>query len=192
MKYRSMQEKKIIIKCFGKLAIYVDGIEQSALMKSLKARELIAFLLTYKGEAVCKTTVCNALWADKPEEYGKDSLYKLVRKIEKMPIPFMLDNPRGMIQLRLDNIDCDIVLFEHLLEEDDIKKKERAVDLYRGTLFQEENYDWIYLKDARYDTKYFDMVNYLYSYFEEENNRRKALYYKGLMDDYIYLSFRKL
>lgn len=159
MEHRIGQEKEICIKCFGKLAIYVNGVEQSVQMNSLKARELIAFLLIHKGETVSKTAVCNALWEDKPEECGKDSLYKLVKKVKEMPIPFMLNDTRGIIQLQLDNIDCDIITFEKLLEEGDIGKKEKAVDLYRGTLFEEENYNWIYLKEAHYDNKYIETYN---------------------------------
>lgn len=180
---KEKEDKIITVRCFGKLAIFVDGVEQSAYMNSQKARELIAFLITYRGEAVNKSTVCQALWEDKPIEYSKDSLYKLVKKIDDMPIPFIIRNSRGMIQLCIDNIDCDIVTFERLLyDRESIEKKEYAVSLYRGSLFEEENFNWIYLKDGFYDNRYVEALNSLYEHYEQKHNKKKAAYYEELID----------
>lgn len=178
-------DKEILIKCFGQLAIYVDGIEQSAQMNSMKARELIAFLLTYKGKAVHKDKVCEALWGDKKEKQRRDSLCKLLKKIEKMEIPFMIEKSRDMIQLRIDNIECDLITFEQLMnDEQDIEKMEKAVRLYdRGTLYEEEDYEWILDKDGVYDYKYFDMLSQLCSHYEK-SDKDKASQYRHLLDDW--------
>lgn len=177
------KDKIITVKCFGKLAIFVDGMEQSAYMNSQKARELIAFLLTYRGEAVNKSVVCQALWEDKAIQRSKDSLSKLIKKIEKMPIPFKLNSSRGMIQLCIDNIECDIVNFERLLYDNgDIEKKEYAVSLYRGSLFEEENFNWICLKDGFYDNRYADALYSLYEYYEEKHNKKRTAYYEELIN----------
>lgn len=74
------ENKKIQINCFGRLSIYQEGQEMGIVMNSRKARELIAFLMTYQGAAVSKVTVCEALWGDVDIHRSLDSLYKLVKK----------------------------------------------------------------------------------------------------------------
>ena len=175
--------KEIQIKCFGKLAIFLNGEEQSTTMNSMKARELIAFLMTCRGEVVHKEKICEALWMDKQKKKRKDSFYKLLGKVKKMPISFHIKSSREMIQLCLDNIECDIVYFEELLaDKNNIKKKEEAVKLYnRGLLFEEENYNWINEEDGHYDNMYMDAVYDLYEYYKEID-KRKALCYKKMID----------
>lgn len=91
-----------------------------------------------------------------------------------------------MIQLCLDNIDCDIVNFEQmLLDEENIKNKETAVSLYRGPLYEEENYNWICLKDGYYDNKYMDTLNYLYEHYKERSSKQKMTYYGNLINSFI-------
>lgn len=176
---------KIRINCFGRLEIYVNGIEQSMTMNSAKARELIAFLMTYKGAAVSKTTVCEALWEETPIEYSKDCLYKLVRRIKEMQIPFHVECSRGMIRLNTDNIESDIFLFDKLAEErQNVEEMERIIDVYSGSLFEEENYGWINMKAASYDKKYMDIVCALEEYYLETDSAVKLGFYRRLMVEY--------
>lgn len=178
-------EGKICINCFGRLEIYVDGIEQSMEMKSEKARELIAFLMTYKGAAVSKATVCEALWEETPIEYSKDCLYKLVRRIRNMQIPFHIECSRGMMRLNIDNIESDILLFETLAKEkENVKEMEQLIDVYRGSLLEEECYGWVNMKAAAYDKKYMDIVCSLEEYYQENNRRAKLNFYRKLMVEY--------
>lgn len=176
---------KIRINCFGRLEIYVDGMEQSMIMNSAKARELIAFLMTYKGAAVSKTTVCEALWEETPIEYSKDCLYKLVRRIREMPIPFHIECSRGMMRLNTDNIESDIFVFEELtVKRQNVEEMEQIIDVYRGSLFEEESYGWINMKAASYDKKYMDTVCFLEKYYQETKSAVKLDFYRRLMVEY--------
>jgi len=178
-------EGKICINCFGRLEIYVDGKEQSMEMKSAKARELIAFLMTYKGAAVSKATVCEALWGETPIEYSKDCLYKLVRRIKDMSMPFHIECSRGMMRLNIDNIESDILQFEALAEEkENVKKMEQLIDVYKGSLLEEECYGWINMKAAAYDKKYMDTICSLEEYYQENNRSAKQNFYRKLMVEY--------
>lgn len=179
------ENKKIQINCFGRLSIYQEGQEMGIVMNSRKARELIAFLMTYQGAAVSKVTVCEALWGDADIHRSLDSLYKLVRKIRKMPISFQLKSNRGMLQLKLDNVDSDLLQFEKLMgERDCIENLEQAVKLYRGSLYEEENYEWISEKDAFYDNLYVDAISYLKKHFQQNEENERAYYYESLLDRY--------
>ncbi len=176
------ENKKIQINCFGRLSIYQEGQEMGIVMNSGKAREFIAFLMTYQGAAVSKVTICEALWGNVDIHRSLDSLYKLVRK---MPISFQLKSNRGMLQLKLDNVDSDLLQFEKLMgERDCIENLEQAVKLYRGSLYEEENYEWISEKDAFYDNLYVDTISYLKKHFQQQEESERAYYYESLLDRY--------
>ncbi len=179
------EDKKIKINCFGRLSIYQEGQEMGIVMNSRKARELIAFLMTYQGAAVSKVTVCEALWGDADIQRSLDSLYKLVKKIRRMPISFQLKSNRGMLQLKLDNVESDLLQFEKLMgERDCIENLEQAVKLYRGSLYEEENYEWISEKDAFYDNLYVDTISFLKTHFQQQKESERACYYESLLERY--------
>lgn len=110
-------KKPIQINCLGRLEIYFNGVEQSMYMNSNKARELIAYLVTYQGAPVPKENVCTALWGEIPLQYSRDCLYKLLGKIQNIDIPFHIEKRRGIIQLHMDNISSDIVKFKNLVSQ---------------------------------------------------------------------------
>lgn len=181
------EEEKIRVNCLGRLEIYFNGKEQSMRMNSAKARELIAFLMTYKGAAVSKGMVCEALWEEIPIEFSKDCLYKLLKRIKDMPIPFHIESKRGMLQLRTDNIESDIFLFDELTaRKQEAGILEKLVDLYidKGSLFEEESYGWINMKAAPYEKKYMDTICFLEEYYEKNDNRIKTEFYKKLTFEY--------
>lgn len=178
-------EKKIQINCFKQLTIYQDGKEMGVVMNSKKARELIAFLMTYHGAAVKKEIICEALWKDKAPQRSRDSLYKLVKKIQNMPISLQLESSREMLQLTIDNIESDLLQFQELTTSGDcIKNLEQAVNLYRGTLYEEEDYEWISDKEGFYDNRYIDAIFTLKRYYQKEEEKKRAYYYESLLERY--------
>lgn len=178
-------KKPIQINCLGRLEIYFNGVEQSMYMNSNKARELIAYLVTYQGAPVPKENVCTALWGEIPLQYSRDCLYKLLGKIQNIDIPFHIEKRRGIIQLHMDNISSDIVKFKDLVSQtDDINKMEEIIDLYSGSLFEEESYNWASMKSAQYDKKYIDIIYYLQNYYESNHMPVKSNFYTRLMDQY--------
>lgn len=178
-----MKNEKITIDCFGRLSIKVGDREMGSLMNSEKARELIAFLMTYEGRSVKKTIVCDALWSDHDPKHSADSLYKLVDKIRNMPIPFHLECRRNIIQLHLDNVHSDLTDFTHCIrDKENIKALESAIPLYQGTLFEEEGYEWIIDKEGKLDMLYLDALQYLVDHYSKKGSKHKLFYYETLME----------
>ncbi len=176
----------IQINCFGRLSICYGGQEMGVLMKSAKARELIAYLMTCRGAAVRKTAVCTALWENSSEKHGLDNLYKLVDKIQKMPIPFLIDRSKEMIQLKLDNVQSDLLDFLRLAKDaDNIKNKKKAVQLYQASLFEEENYEWVSAKAAVYDNQVIEMLSDIRDYHLHRQEEKIANYYDRWFDIYL-------
>ncbi len=180
-----MEDKKIIIGCFGKFSITMENVELGSVMNSAKARELIAFLVTCEGCSVKKTTVCAALWDEDDMSHSVDNLYKLIRKIQKMPIPFHLESKRNIVQLHLDNIKSDITTFLYNIQNrENIPAMESAISVYQGPLFEGEGYEWLIEKEGRFDMLYFDALEYLSDYYTKNGNRQKAYYYEKLVESF--------
>lgn len=180
-------EKQIRVNCLGRLEIYVDNKEQSMTINSGKIRELIAFLMTYKGAPVSKATVCEALWEEVPIEYSKDCLYKLLKRIRNLSLPFHIESTRGMLRLDIDNIESDIFQLDELsAKRYDINESEKLVNLFlsKGSLFEEEGYGWINMKSAAYDKNYIDSICRLKDYYEETKEEAKRTFYKKLADEF--------
>lgn len=178
-----MKDDKITIDCFGKLSIKMGSREMGSEMNSEKAKELIAFLMTYEGKSVKKTTVCDALWSDHDPKHSADSLYKLVDKIRDMPIPFHLECRRNIIQLHLDNVCSDLTEFTRgIRDRENIKALESVIPLYQGTLFEEEGYEWIMDKEGKFDMLYLDALQYLMDHYSKKGSRHKLFYYEALME----------
>ena len=182
---KKRKKEKIEIRCFGKLSIKMGNVEMGSIMNSQKARELIAFLMTYGGNSVKKAIVCDALWSNRSPKHSADSLYKLVRKIKAMPIPFHIECKRNIIQFHLDNVNSDLTDFlNYVKDRNNINAMESAVLLYQGTLFEEEDYEWIIQKEGKFDMLYLDALQHLSDYYVGTGNKSKARYYEALMDQF--------
>lgn len=163
----------------------IGGKELGSLINSQKAEELIAFLVTYNGQSVKKAIVCDALWNDSSPKRSADNLYKLIRKINAMSIPFYIECKRNIIQFHMDNVKSDLADFLHHIENrDNIAAMEEAIHLYQGTLFEEEDYEWIIQKEGKFDMLYLDAVKYLSDYYEGKGNKIKSRYYGMLLEGF--------
>jgi len=180
-----MEDEEIVICCFGEFSITMGNVELSSIMNSAKARELIAFLVTCDGRAVKKTTVCAALWNENDMKHSVDNLYKLIRKIQKMPIPFHLESKRNIIQLHLDNIKSDITTFLYNIQNrENIPAMEYAISVYQGGLFEGEGYEWLDEKEGKFDMLYLEALEHLSDYYAKNGDRHKAYYYEKLVESF--------
>lgn len=182
---KKKKNEKIEIRCFGRLSIIMGDKELGSLMNSQKAEELIAFLATYNGQSVKKTVVCDALWSNASPKRSADSLYKLVRKIKAMPIPFHIECKRNIIQFHMDNVKSDLTDFlYHIQNRENIDAMEKAIHLYQGTLFEEEDYEWIIQKEGKFDMLYLDALQYLSDYYEGKGNKMKSRHYEMMLEQF--------
>ncbi len=180
-----MEDEEIVISCFGEFSITMGNVELGSIMNSAKARELIAFLVTCEGRAVRKTTVCAALWNENDMKHSVDNLYKLIRKIKKMPIPFHLESKRNIIQLHMDNIKSDITTFLYNIQNrENIPAMESAIYVYQGTLFKDEDYEWLIDKEGKFDMLYFEALEHLSDYYAKKGNHHKSYYYEKLVEGF--------
>lgn len=177
--------EKIIIKCFPRLAIYLDEGRREVKIGSEKVRELISFLLIHKGEENSKSTICQYLWENKSIQEGMDCLYKTVRIIKRSEIPFHLSDAQGTLGIYTDNLDCDLFALEQLYNENNsVENKEKIISLYKIIPFSDECYEWMCQWEGKFEHKYVQTLEELCRHYIENQNQEKARYYRKLLDDF--------
>lgn len=178
-------DEKIIIKCFPRLAIYLDEGKREVKIGSKKVRELIAFLLIHKDEENSKATICQNLWKHKSIQEGMDCLYKTIRIIKHSEIPFHLSDDRDTLGICKDNLECDLFGLERLFNENNsVENKEQIISLYKNAPFTDEDFEWMCLWNAKFDFQYIQTLGELCRYYLENNNQEKAEYYRKLLGDF--------
>lgn len=112
-------------------------------------------------------------------------LYKVVRHIRKFnqesEIFIPLVSVRARLSLDMSRIKSDMLIFDECYtKRSDADACERAVELYRGTLFGMEPYEWAYEAEAYYDIRHLEMLEILEKHYEAKGNSAKARYFASL------------
>ena len=175
-------KRSLEIKCFGNMSASLDKCEIA--FQNKKAKELTAYLLCRGYGPVKNTILAETLWPYVPIANAMDSLYKTIRYLKKIRINgalFPITMLHGETYLERQKISCDLEQFESLYRQKNIPDGwKSAVELYRGTLLENESYDWIAPYEAYYDIRFLEMTEYLTDYYKKSGNQKLACYYRLL------------
>lgn len=161
-------EKSVVINCFGKLSIVVDGTEITSNMRK-KSEELLAFLLCYEGRFVAKERVMDALWPDMNREKAANNLYVAYYNLKKPELGCLsefVESARGKMRIKAENIECDMFRFKDIykqcgreIDEGELDVANNAIEIYKGVLFEENYYTWASIEQAELDIMYLDLLD---------------------------------
>lgn len=177
-------QKEFRIQCFGSMSISRNG--EQIIFQNKKAKEMIAYLLCNGGGPIRNTVLAEVLWPDTPFTNAMDSLYKVNRYLRNLRMgegSFPIIMAHGEIYLDCRRLSCDLQEFEELYQQS--KHAETwgaAVELYRGSVFYDEYYDWIAPYEAYYDIRFLEMTEFLITYYEKLGNPEIAAYYRSKQD----------
>ena len=184
----NQKEDKLILHCFGKLSIEINGIGINTGIRK-KTEELLAYLIFYKGEFVSKEKIMDDLWPDSDKEKAANSLYVTFYNLKKITYDvcsFPIESYRGKMRICIDRIDCDIYQFENFVTKCrsiDINTLNEATEMaekYNGILFEGNDYLWASLYQSKFDILYTDLLDKLIVYYSNECNIQKVKYYESL------------
>ncbi|MDD2619784.1 MAG: response regulator [Syntrophomonadaceae bacterium] len=183
--------KRITINCFGRLSVLVDGQEINVGWRTKKAEELIAYLLCEKGRFVNKEKIAEALW---PELDGEKSVanlylayYYLKKQEKKYGLLLPIESTRGKMRVLLEEVECDMVAFEHRLqscyhiEDENIELAENAAKLYQGMLLQNNYYSWALDNQQYYELAYLELLRRIIAYYAKIGNISKQRIYEKML-----------
>jgi DNA-binding SARP family transcriptional activator len=175
---------RLEIRLLGKSTISLDG--QLLAIPTQKAKELLAYLVTYHTHAHPRTALAALLWGDSEEEKAKINLRKalsLLRKLldsdsEKSP---WLESSVGAVRFnpKAGKLWCDVSEFERLVTEGTNAKRpevwEQALKLYGGSFLQGIYSDWVLLEADRLKTLYLEALEQLAELYHSQKEYAKAI-----------------
>lgn len=180
----STNRKEFRIQCFGSMSVSKTG--QKIIFQNKKAKELVAYLLCNGGGPIRNTVLAESLWPDAPPANAMDSLYKVSRYLRNLRIgeeSFPIVMAHGEIYVDYTMLSCDLYEFEKLYQQkEQVEAWSEAVELYHGSVFYDEYYDWIAPYEAYYDIRFLEMTEFLIAHYEKTGNGEMADYYRSKQD----------
>jgi LuxR family maltose regulon positive regulatory protein len=178
----------IRVQCFGPWHVYVNGEEVSQeRWVSAKARDLLAYFVTTRGEKVPAEKVFDAIWGAK-ERTSRTAFHTALSRLRNA-LRYKEENPRlilvevGEYWLDSARFNIDVDEFDFALAKARASTVaatrtewyERAVALYRGEYLQNMYYEWVFAERRRLAQSYLTALQELTTYHLSNQAPKQAV-----------------
>ena len=137
-------EKVVEIDCFRRFECRIDE-QVLPLNHLMKAKELLAFLVSRKGAETSWDQITEALWPDTDYEKAHNNLYvttfRLRKWLSENSIMHIFESRRNSYRIVPTEFNCDYYELENAFKEGD---HNRMKTLYKGEFLEEDGYEWAY------------------------------------------------
>jgi LuxR family maltose regulon positive regulatory protein len=191
----------IVIHCLGNFSVQLAGQELSQdRWVSVKARDLLAYFVTFRGERIPAEKAYEAIWSEKPGR-GLTAFHTALSRLRNAlrsqdPAPRYILAEAGEYHLDAARFNIDVDDFDAALanaratNDDEVAARwlEHATDLYQGEYLQNLYYDWLFPERRRISQEYLGMLRQLadYHFTHERFTRSLDLLHRALrMDDLL-------
>jgi len=145
--------KRITIHCFQRFECKADETV-FPLNHLMKAKELLAFLVSRKGAVTSWEQITEALWPDMNYEKAHNNLYittyRLRKWLSENNLSQIFESGRNSYRVVPSEFSCDLYDLEKAVKEGDEK---RISLLYNGEFLEEDGYEWAYPIQAEWAGK---------------------------------------
>lgn len=151
------KERRISIQCFRRFECEADGkvLQMNHLMK---AKELLAFLVSRKGAPTSWQQITEALWPEADYEKAHNNLYITTYRLRKWlaenELSHLFECKRNGYRILPTEFSCDLYELEKAEKDGDAAMIKR---LYQGDFLEEDGYEWAYPIQGEWAVK----MNYL-------------------------------
>ena len=183
----SRSPHSFVMYCLGRLSIKIDGKEAEIAWRTRKAEEMLAFLACKEGDFVTKEKIAEALWPELDEDKSKANFYLtyhyLKKQFSQTAVTLPLESVRGKMRFKIEEVELDLIQFKTELyklqeiSENNIKRAEEVIQLYRGMLLDGHYYDWSTELAQYYDILYKELLQKIIEYYKTKKNREKQDYF---------------
>lgn len=173
----------LTVNCFGDFVCYnSDSDKTNAIRwKTIKAEELFALLIHYRGIAVPKDVLIDKLWPDADPEKSAN-LFRVTctyirNTLAEHGHKDILIRDLNKYRLDVSKIKCDYFEFEDTvndLNDVSVSSLRDAISLYKGEFFQSMPYDWAIQKKALLETKFKEAVRISSELYAEQGDYSRA------------------
>ena len=170
----TVSQASVVVKCLGQFRVFIGGEEVSQeRWVSAKARDLLAYFITFRTERIPGERVFDAIWANKPGRgmtafhTALSRLRHALRKDDATPRFILVET--GEYWLDIAAFSVDVNEFETALtkaraaptEELAAHWYEQAISLYHGEYMDNLYYDWIFPERHRLTQAYISALRTL-------------------------------
>jgi ATP/maltotriose-dependent transcriptional regulator MalT/two-component SAPR family response regulator len=180
----------IRVQCFGPMHVFLNGEEVSQeRWVSAKARDLLAYFVTTRGEKVPAEKIFDAIWGEK-ERTSRTAFHTALSRLRNA-LKHKEENPRlilvevGEYWLDSARFNIDVDEFDFALAKARASSSstaraewyERAVASYRGEYLQNMYYEWVFPERRRLTQAYLSALQELAAYHLANQSAKAALNY---------------
>jgi two-component SAPR family response regulator len=164
----------VIVKCLGPFRVLAGGEEISqGRWVSAKARDLLAYFITFRGERIPAERIFDAIWADKAGR-GRTAFHTALSRLrnalrtnETTPRFILVETGEYWLDTVAFSVDVDE--FDSELtkaraasgQEASARLYEQATSLYRGEYLENFYYDWVFPERRRLTQAYLSALSAL-------------------------------
>jgi len=157
---------------FGGLRVERDG--RPVQLSTQKARDLLAYLVTFRDRPHPRTVLTSALWPDLPEEKGRRRLSDTLWRIRRVLSDYvMADEEHIWLDAACDHW-LDVEEFEEQVQKHTSTQGE-AIDLHTGPFLDGLYYDWVLLERERLRGLYLQVLGRLLEQHKQVGDYTAAL-----------------
>jgi LuxR family maltose regulon positive regulatory protein len=194
-----LDEHSINVECLGTFCVYVGGEEISReRWVSAKARDLLAYFVTFRGERIPVERVFDAIWGEKGSSLtafhtALSRLRSALRTRDETNRFIFVET--GEYWLDASRFRIDINEFEVALAKARSATStstatgwnQKAVELYKGEYLQNLYYEWVFPERRRVNRAYLGVLQELIAHFASYLDPELALQYfeKALEIDHL-------
>lgn len=152
----------LTIQCFGGFVVLHN--DKAVHWRTLKTKELFAFLLSNLNSHVPRDTIIEALWADTECKKARVQLHTTVSylrtTLSTLGYSEVIQYANGCYILQLEDFQCDAHDLEHILNgktetgKIDVERAEALVQNYQGEFMTSLDYPWITSKASFMNNKF--------------------------------------
>ena len=180
----------IQVQCFGSFRVLLNGVDVSQdRWVSAKARDLLAYFVTMRGEKIPTDKIFEAIWGDK-EHTSRTAFHTALSRL-RSALKTGDDSPRlilvevGEYWLDSARFSIDVDEFDSALAKARVATNakvraewhERATTLYRGEYLQNLYYEWVFPERRRLTQSYLTALQELAAYHLANQNPKQVIEY---------------
>lgn len=170
--------KQFEIKMFNHFSLTYNG--NLLAWRTLKAKEIVAYLLLHNDRPIHQTQLINDIWGEKQDEVTSNYIYSIIyyarQTFKKIGLQNVIEYINGYYSINMEYINyqsdlqkfqdfCDNIPF-FTFNKTNIGLAIETCNLYTGDLFQHNDYPWSIDQKTHIENQYesllFNIANYYY------------------------------
>jgi len=175
------QKSLLTIQCFGGFVVSYD--EKTVLWRTVKTKELFAFLFSNLNSLIPRDTIIDALWTETDYKKARVQLHTTVSylrtTLSTIGYVDVIQYANGCYILQLEDFQCDAYDLEQILNEKmesgklNIEKAEVLVQKYQGEYMATLDYPWIISKSNFMNNQFTLLLHDLLVHYTAINDVKK-------------------